>query len=126
MPNRTTTGSRIRHTREKLGLTPQRLASRIGVQRCTLESWEKDQLEPRGEAVMRLAGVLQVPMVWLITGDRPHGSRDGGKTPERAQVTQKLDRALAMQKELAAVLNELSADVTRLQKELDDEHELAA
>jgi hypothetical protein len=75
---------------------------------------------------MRLAGVLQVPMVWLITGDRPHGSRDGGKTPERAQVTQKLDRALAMQKELAAVLNELSADVTRLQKELDDEHELAA
>ena len=126
MLSQNTTGSRIKHMRDQLDLTPQKLAGRIGVQRRTLESWEKDQLEPRGEVLMRLAGVLQVPMVWLITGDRPQESREGGQTPERVKVTQRLDRALAMQKELAAVLNELSADVTRLQKELDEEQGLAA
>jgi hypothetical protein len=75
---------------------------------------------------MKLAGVLQVPMIWLLTGDIPQGPDHNPVVPETAKIAQKLDRALAMQQDLAALLIEVSADVTRLQRGLDDDQELAA
>ncbi len=75
---------------------------------------------------MKLAGVLQVPMIWLLTGDTPQGSDHKQVVPETAEIAQKLDRALGMQQDLAALLIEVSADVTRLQQGLDDDQELAA
>ncbi len=126
MSIQTTTGSRIRHSRNQVGLSVQQLACRIGVQRKTMESWESNRTEPRGEKLVKLAGVLQVPMVWLITGDTPQSMSHDPKIPETLSISQKLDRALAMQQELAAILTDVSGEITRLQRELNDEQDIAA
>ena len=96
------------------------------MQRKTLENWENDRSEPRIDKLVKLAGVLQVPLMWLLTGDTPQGTTDSPIAPETAKITQKLERALAVQQELAALLFELSADVTRLQQKLTESQELAA
>jgi transcriptional regulator with XRE-family HTH domain len=121
-----TPGSRIKLTRNKLGLSLQQLADRVGVTRKSLENWENDRSEPRGVKVMKLAGVLQVPMIWLLTGDNPPAQDPNPATLETARIVQKLNRAVAMQRDLAALLIEVSADITRLQRELDEEGKLAA
>jgi transcriptional regulator with XRE-family HTH domain len=133
VPDQSTTGSRIRLTRNHLLLSLPELAGQIAVQRKTLENWESDRSEPRGDKLMKLAGVLQVPMVWLLTGDTPQGSDRKLGAPKVAKVAQKLERALAMQQrafamqqDLATLLAEVSADVMRLQRELDEDRELAA
>lgn len=133
MPIQSTTGSRIKLTRNQLLLSLPQLAGQIAVQRKTLENWENDRSEPRGDKLMKLAGVLQVPMVWLLTGDTPQGSDRKPSAPTAAKVAQKLEkalavqqRALAVQQDLATLLAEVSADVMRLRRELDEDRELAA
>lgn len=126
MPVQTTTGSRIELARNQLGLTIPQLARRIGVMRKTLENWENDRSDPRVDKLVKLSGVLQMPLIWLLTGDTPQGTDHNEVIPETAKIAQKLDRALAMQQELAALLIDVSADVTRLQRDLDKEPELAA
>ncbi len=120
------TGSRIERTRDQLGLSHRQLADRVGVDRRTLETWERDESEPRGVQLLKLAGVLQVPMVWLLTGDEPDEPAARAALPETARLGQKLDRALAMQRDLAGLLAEISGEVSRLQRELDDIGKLAA
>ena len=126
MPSQTTTGSRIEQARNQLGLSVPQVARRIGVKRITLENWENDRSEPRAEKLLKLSGLLQVPMIWLLTGTTPKGLDSNFVAPETAKITQKLERALAMQQELAALLTDLSADVARLQRDLDEDEELAA
>ncbi len=126
MSGQTTTGKRIEVARNQLGLDLPQLARRIGVKRKTLENWETDRSEPRADRLVKLAGVLQVPLVWLLTGDTPQDSDRNPLAPETAKIAQKLERALAMQQDLAALLMGLSADVTRLQRELDKDQDLAA
>lgn len=121
-----TPGSRIKLTRCQLGLSLQQLADRVGVTRTSLEDWENDRSEPRGVKVTKLAGVLQVPMVWLLTGETPPSSVHEPAVLETTRIVQKLDRAMALQRDLAALLIEVSADVSRLQRELDEERKLAA
>ncbi len=126
MPLESTPGSRIKLTRNRLGLSIQDLADRVGVTRKSLENWENDRSEPRGVKVMKLAGVLQVSMIWLLTGESPPSSDREPAVLETARIMQKLDRAAALQRELAALLIEVSADVSRLQRELEEERKLAA
>ena len=75
MSVQSSTGSRIKLTRTRLGLSLQQVADRVGVTRESLANWENDRSEPRGVKVMKLAGVLQVPMIWLLTGEIPPSSQ---------------------------------------------------
>lgn len=122
----TTTGSRIELSRNQLGLSTGQLATRIGVQRKTLENWENDRSQPRVDKLMRLAGILQVPLVWLLSGETVHGTTRNIDFSETAMIAQKLETAIAMQQDLAALLIDVSADVSRLQRELGKEQDLAA
>jgi transcriptional regulator with XRE-family HTH domain len=126
VPVQSSTGSRIKLTRTRLGLSLQQVADRVGVTRESLANWENDRSEPRGVKVMKLAGVLQVPMIWLLTGEIPPSSEREPAASETARIAQKLDRAVALQRDLAALLIEVSADVSRLQRELDVDGKLAA
>ena len=126
MPVISTIGSRIEQSRVQLGLSLPQLARRVGVKRQTLENWENDRSEPRPERLMRLAGVLQVPIVWMLTGETPRGSTHRANAPVTGRIAKKLERAVAMQQDLAALLIEVSADVARLQRELDADRDLAA
>lgn len=64
-----TFGDRIASARDALGLTQHQLSRRIGVQEETLAAWETDRSEPRANKVQMLAGVLNVSLVWLMSGE---------------------------------------------------------
>ncbi len=121
-----TLGSRIEQSRAYLNLTASQLATRIGVKKKTVENWESDRSAPRGDKLVRLSGVLQVPLMWLMTGEDMDDAQDPPSPQETASIADKLEKAVAMQQHLATLLINISADVTRLQRDLDDETELAA
>ena len=50
-------------------MTQEQLARRLGVRQETLVKWEDDVSEPRANRLSMLAGVLNVSMRWLITGE---------------------------------------------------------
>lgn len=71
-----TLGDRIAAGREALGFTQQQLAERLGVTLNTLEEWEFDQSAPRANRLQMLAGVLNVSLVWLMSGDGENGDQE--------------------------------------------------
>ena len=122
----TTTGGRIEQARMQIGMSIPQLARRIGVKRKTLENWENDRSEPRGDKLLKLSGILQVPLIWLLTGNRPEETDKPLLGSETATISQKLERAISLQQDLAALLLDISADLARVQKAIDSDAELAA
>lgn len=106
-----TFGDRIVAAREGLGLSAKDLAQRMGIARKTLERWENDQSEPRANKLQMLAGVLNVSMIWLMTGEG-----------EGVSETVTADReAVSLSTELRAIREEaaaLSRRAARLEKAL--------
>ena len=64
-----TFGDRVAAAREALGLTQSQLASRLGVRLGTVQNWETDRSEPRANKLQMLAGLLNVSIVWMLTGE---------------------------------------------------------
>lgn len=62
-----TFGDRLAGAREAAGLTQEQLAQRLGVRLTTLQAWEDDLAEPRGNRLQMLAGMLNVSLAWLLT-----------------------------------------------------------
>lgn len=121
-----TLGSRIEQARGAKQLSERQLAQRMCVKPETLKNWERDRSEPRAEKFMKLAGILQVPMVWLMTGDTPEAYEAPFNPSQTTEIAQKLERVQVLQRELAGLLEDLSDDVARLEKTMDDEAPLAA
>lgn len=67
--NVATFGDRLAGAREAAGLTQAQLARRLGVRLTTVEAWEADAAEPRANRVQMLAGMLNVSIRWLLTGE---------------------------------------------------------
>ncbi len=63
-----TFGDRLAAAREALGMSRAQLARRLGVKTQTMDGWEEDRAEPRANKLQMLAGMLNVSMVWLMTG----------------------------------------------------------
>lgn len=63
-----TFGDRLVLAREAMGLRQGQLARRMGVKLTTLRNWEEDRAEPRANRLQMLAGMLNVSMVWLMSG----------------------------------------------------------
>lgn len=68
-PESATFGDRVAAAREAAGMSQEALAKRLGVKLRTLQAWEDDQAEPRANRLSMLAGLLNVSIVWLITGE---------------------------------------------------------
>lgn len=64
-----TLGDRIAAGREALGYSQAQLAERLGVTVDALEEWEFDQAAPRASRIQMLAGVLNVSLIWLMSGE---------------------------------------------------------
>lgn len=64
-----TFGDRLAGAREAAGLTQEELAQRLGVRLATLQNWEEDLAEPRGNRLQMLAGMLNVSLAWLLTAE---------------------------------------------------------
>lgn len=63
-----TFGDRVVAAREAMGMTQTQLARRMGIQIKTLRNWEEDRSEPRANKLQMLAGMLNVSIIWLMSG----------------------------------------------------------
>ncbi|MGP6086743.1 helix-turn-helix domain-containing protein [Antarctobacter jejuensis] len=68
-PESATFGDRLAAARDAAGMSQETLAKRLGVKIKTLQAWEDDVNEPRANRLSMLAGLLNVSIVWLITGE---------------------------------------------------------
>lgn len=96
-----TFGDRLHAAREALGLSQAQLARRLGIKTQTLQSWEEDRSEPRANKLQMVAGLLNVSIIWLMSGEGP-GLPDFEPDPD-------LNAVLAEIREIRT----LQADLTR-------------
>jgi transcriptional regulator with XRE-family HTH domain len=59
-------GDRLRQTRKRALMTQEQLAKRSGVGIATIVRIERNQVEPRGSTVRKLAEALEVPPYELV------------------------------------------------------------
>lgn len=88
-PESATFGDRVAAAREAAGMSQEALAKRLGVKLKTLQAWEDDLGEPRANRLSMLAGLLNVSIVWLITGEGEGLSQpdvDAALTPDVTAV----------------------------------------
>jgi transcriptional regulator with XRE-family HTH domain len=67
--DRATFGDRVCVARQALGWQQKELAKRLGVKLKTVQGWEDDLSEPRANKLQMLAGILNVSLIWLLTGE---------------------------------------------------------
>ncbi len=67
-PDATTFGDRLTGAREAAGLDVEALAAKLGVKPAAIRAWEEDRSEPRANRIAMLAGLMNVSLVWLLTG----------------------------------------------------------
>ena len=111
-----TFGDRLEAAREAKGLTLDSLAEKLGVDAGTLEAWESDADAPRGNRIQMLAGLLNVSIVWLITGEAS-GTSHVAETYERPTgVNDTIGEISQMKEILSGVLEKLDKLEKRLQE----------
>jgi HTH-type transcriptional regulator, cell division transcriptional repressor len=108
-----TFGDRLALAREAVGLPQADLAQRMGIKLQTLRNWEEDRSEPRANKLQLLAGMLNVSMVWLMTGrgDAPAAVAEDGLAPNAQACLTEL-------RSLRAEAMRLSERLGRLEKRL--------
>ncbi len=112
-PDAATFGDRLAAAREAAGMTQEVLARRMGVKLKTLESWEDDLSEPRANKLSMISGVLNVSMVWLITGEG-----EGVSTPDEDALSPDVVAVLGEIRTMRAGLQSQAEKLGRLEKSL--------
>jgi transcriptional regulator with XRE-family HTH domain len=64
-----TFGDRLALARQYQQMDQATLAKRIGVKLDTVRNWEYDRSEPRANRLQMLSGLLNVSIIWLMTGE---------------------------------------------------------
>jgi len=117
-----TLGGRIQMAREARGLTAAQLARRSGVLVKTLNNWESDRSEPRANQLQMLAGVLNVPPLWLLGGDIGNFDIDFDVSlDETADLASKVERLIKLHERMSQLLFEVQSEVRRLQTEIEND-----
>ncbi|CUH78568.1 helix-turn-helix domain-containing protein [Tropicibacter naphthalenivorans] len=109
-----TFGDRLAAAREAAGMDQATLAKRLGLKVKTLETWENDLTEPRANRLQMLAGILNVSMVWLITGE----GADGVSEPEEDPISPDVNEVLMELRGLRAQFLSRAERLGRLEKKL--------
>ena len=113
-PDTATFGDRLAAAREAAGMEPRQLARRLGVRLSTLEGWENDVSEPRANRLSMMAGLLNVSIIWLLTG-----KGEGVAGPEEdSQITPEVNDLLAELRDLRGQIMKASERLARLEKRL--------
>ena len=95
-------------------MTQTQLARRLGVKEKTIEKWENDLSEPRANRLSMLAGLLNVSILWLISGDGDAPDAPG----ESAASEATLDDLLRELRQVQAVLTRSAARIERLETQI--------
>ncbi|MDT8855321.1 helix-turn-helix transcriptional regulator [Paracoccaceae bacterium Fryx2] len=64
-----TFGDRVAGAREAAGLSQEDLARQLGVKLKTVQGWENDLIDPRANKLQMMAGMLNVSIRWMLTGE---------------------------------------------------------
>lgn len=113
-----TFGDRVYAAREAVGLDQAALAKKLGVKLKTVKAWEDDLAEPRANKLQMIAGLMNVSVMWLLTGegDGLSGPADTSDLPEdvngiliemrraRAESQRLTDRIGLLEKRLSEVV----------------------
>lgn len=102
-----TLGGRIALARQQAGISAGQLARRLGIETKTMHKWERDQIAPRINKLMTLAGICGVPTNWLLDGGEGGPSGDPMDT-EIANLRGQLFSALQMVDSLSQTLRHVS------------------
>lgn len=118
-PDITTFGDRVAGARERAGMSQEDMARRLGVKLKTIKAWENDLAEPRANKLSMMAGLLNVSLLWLLSGEGegPDAPGSGELSPDitdmlteirdiRAQLALSTDRLGRLEKTLRARLRE--------------------
>lgn len=115
-----TFGDRLAHAREAQGLSAEQLAKRLGVRVAAIENWEHDRSEPRANRLQMLAGMLNVSIIWLLTGQgegAPSAPRDpAGSAQVHITVRALLDEVRGIRLLSAQATDRLSEIEKRLRE----------
>lgn len=57
---------RLKHLRQKEGLTQQQIADLVHVNRVTYTNWESGAREPNFQTLLKLADFFEVSLDWLF------------------------------------------------------------
>ncbi|WP_333684689.1 helix-turn-helix domain-containing protein [Pontibaca methylaminivorans] len=113
-PETATFGDRLAGAREAAGMTQTDLARRLGVKKTTLVAWEDDLAEPRANRLTMMAGLTNVSVQWLLTGEGV-----GAEAPEDSvPVPHDLSEALHELREIRASLRSNAERAAQLEKAL--------
>lgn len=107
-----TFGDRLAAAREAQGMTQKALARRLGTSLKTVEKWEQDISEPRANKLQMLAGLLNVSISWLLTGEGQ------GVEPEVAETDAEISQLLAEMRILRTEMMRSAERMGRLEKRL--------
>ena len=111
-----TLGDRLEAARMAKGLTVDGLAEKIGVDAQKIESWENDADAPRANRVQILAGLLNVSIVWLISGEGNGTSHVADSYERPAGLNDALGEITQLKATLSGALEKLEKLETRLQE----------
>ena len=112
-PETATFGDRVAASREAAGMTQAQLARRLGVKKNTLTGWEQDLSEPRANKLSMMAGLLNVSIMWLLTGEG-----DGLTAPAEDTHTADFTGILAELHEIRSSMRANTERAARLEKKL--------
>ncbi|MEM9970325.1 MAG: helix-turn-helix domain-containing protein [Pseudomonadota bacterium] len=112
-----TFGDRVAAARDAQGLSQKTLAHKLGVNVKTLDKWENDLSEPRANKLQMMAGVLNVSLSWLLTGDG-HGL----ETPPdaSAEVTDLMTEMRLLRTQLGQAADRIGVLEKRLKSAISD------
>lgn len=95
-----TFGDRVAAARRAMGMDQAKLSRKLGIKLKTLRAWEEDVSEPRANKLQMLAGVLNVSIVWILTGEGEGVSDPWEDTPApRADLREILNEMRALRAE---------------------------
>lgn len=112
-----TLGARIYNARNALGLSRRELATQIGVKKRTVEDWENNHKMPRANHLHMLAGIFNVSIIWLLSGES-NGTTNVADGMNRSSLAiHSLNEIRALQSSLREALTRLSALEERIVNE---------
>nr|WP_321252221.1 helix-turn-helix transcriptional regulator [uncultured Ruegeria sp.] len=105
-PDAATFGDRLAGAREAAGMSQSEMARRLGVKKATIVAWENDLSEPRANRLSIMAGMVNVSIMWLLTGE---GEGMGAPLEEDAESL----KLAGVAAELRAIRGEMRASAER-------------
>ena len=116
-----TLGDRIAGAREAAGLSQSGLARGLGVKLATVQAWENDRADPRANKLQMAAGMLNVSVGWLLTGD---GAGPAGPVEARSRLAEAraaLSELRRLREEMGVLAGRLGRTEARLASLLQEE-----